>query len=213
MNTPLKLSNDKLGDERSLTCSEEGWSVSLEGGSVCWDWCALSSVGLWESVLTVDEGNGALTSEGWHVGLNTGHGELINHFSSDDLHGLGTAGVLTSQIDVELRDSVAEGVGSVFLVHVDGISTGEVSEEDTVVLDAASVLLEDLGGGHDFTLALSNLVLALHEIPELRSSEDLVPGEHTHAVKLWLWNLISWQSSSNNIELSHLHLETLESTV
>lgn len=159
---------------------------------------------MWELLLTVDHGDGVGSLEGIHFGLNAWNGQLTNHFSSDDLHGLSTTRVLTSQVDVELADSAADGVRSEFLVHVDGIGTGQVSEEDAVVLDAASVLFEDFRGGHDLTLNFSNLVLTLHEIPELRSSTNLVAGKDTHSVKLWLWNLFSWQSSSNNVELSDL---------
>jgi len=75
--------------------------------------------------------------------------------------------VLSGELHVELGDGTAESVRSEFLVHVDGISTGQVSEEDTEVLEAGSVLLEDLGGGNDLTLDLADLVLSLHEVPEL----------------------------------------------
>ena len=73
----------------------------------------------------------------------------------------------TGHLHVHLGDGTAEGHVSVLLVHVDGISTGEVTEDDTVVADSASLLLKDLAGGDDFTLNLADLVLSLHVIPEL----------------------------------------------
>ena len=43
-----------------------------------------------------------------------------------------------------LRDCAGEGGVSVFLVHVDWVSSGQVSKNIAVVLDDASVLLIDL---------------------------------------------------------------------
>ena len=133
------------------------------------------------------------------------NGELVNHFSSDDLHGLTTAGVLAGELHVELTDGAAESVRSEFLVHVDGISAGQVSGEDAEVLDAGSVLLADLGGGDDLTLDLADLVLSLHEVPELRPGTNLILGKDAHSVKLGLGNLLGRESSANNVKLLDLH--------
>ena len=113
--------------------------------------------------------------------------------------------MLTSKIDVELGDGAAKSVRSVFLVHVDGISAGEVSEEDTEVLDAGGVSLEDLGGGDDFTLTLAYFVLALHEVPELGAGTDLITSEDTHSKELGLRVLFRRKSSSDNVKLSNLY--------
>lgn len=110
----------------------------------------------------------------------------------------------TSQVDVKLAHSAAKGVRSEFLVHVDGISAGQVSEEDSEVLDAASVLLEDFRGGDDLALNSADLVLTLHEVPETGSSTDGVWSEHTHSVELWGGDSLSWESSADNVELSDL---------
>jgi hypothetical protein len=152
------------------------------------------------------ESNSASSLESSLFGFLTGHGNLINHFSSDDLHGFGTTGVLTSKIDVELRDGAANSVRSLFLVHVDGISVGEVSEEDAEILNAGGVSLEDLGGGDDFTLTLAYFVLALHEIPELGTSTDLVTSEDTHSKELGLRVLFRRKSSADNVKLSNFLL-------
>ena len=75
---------------------------------------------------------------------------------------------------------------SVFFVHVHGDSSGQVSEEDSVVLDCTSFLLENLASGNNLTLDLSNLVLSLHEVPELGSGKDGVSSKYTHSIESWL---------------------------
>ena len=112
--------------------------------------------------------------------------------------------MLTSQLQVQLTDGTAEGDGSEFLVHVNGISAGQVSEVNAEVLDAGGVLLEDLAGRDDFTLDLADLVLTLHEVPKLGPSKDLVASEDSHSVEFGLWDFLAWQSSSDNVKLSNL---------
>jgi len=54
---------------------------------------------------------------------------------------------LRSALDMRLThlgNSAGEGGVSVFLVHVDCFSSGQVSEDNTVVLDDTSMLLVDL---------------------------------------------------------------------
>lgn len=208
--THATTADDNLGDEHSSTNSEEDRSVGLESRLVGGDGSADAAVGLGELGLALgsSERDRVGSLEGGLVGLLTGHGNLINHFSSDDLHGFGTAGVLASEVDVELGDGAAQSVRSEFLVHVHGVSVGEVSEEDAEVLDAGGVLLEDLGGGHNLTLALADLVLALHEVPELGASENLVAGEHAHSEELGLGALLRGQGSADNIKLSHLQADS-----
>ena len=82
-----------------------------------------------------------------------------------------------------LRYSASEGRVSVFLVHVDWVSSGEISEDDAVVLDDAGVLLVDLLHGDDLTLDLSHLVLSLHVVPELRLGQHWVGSENPHSVE------------------------------
>jgi len=82
-----------------------------------------------------------------------------------------------------LGNSSSKSGVSVFLVHVDCFSSGQVSEYDAVILDNASMLLVDLLNGHDFTLDLSDFVLSLHVVPELGLSKDWVLGEDSHSVE------------------------------
>ena len=113
--------------------------------------------------------------------------------------------VTTGQLHVHLGDGTAEGHIAVLLVHVDGIGTGQVTENNAVVLDATGLLLENLAGGDSLTLDLSDLVLALHVVPELGASEDSITMEHTHAVERWVRVLLGWQSTTDDIKLSQLH--------
>jgi hypothetical protein len=71
---------------------------------------------------------------------------VVEDASSDDLDRVMGGTMSTGHLHVHLGDSSAEGNISVLLVHVDGISTGEVTENDAVVSDNASLLLEDLAG-------------------------------------------------------------------
>ena len=110
------------------------------------------------------------------------------------------------RILTHLGNSSSESCVSVFLVHVDCFSSGQVSENDSVVLDDASVLLVDLLDRDDFTLDLSDLVLSLHVVPELRLSKDGVLGENSHSVESRVRILLTWETSANNEELSNLKL-------
>jgi len=111
----------------------------------------------------------------------------------------------SAHLGEQLGDSTVEGGVSVLFVHVHGHSTGQVSKNNSVVLDGAGLLLEDLAGGHDLSLNLSDLVLSLHVVPELASSKNGVAGEHTHSVKLGLGDRFRRVSSADNVELSDLY--------
>merc|ERR1712070_1171984 len=95
---------------------------------------------------------------------------------------MGSSGVSTRDLNVKLSDGSTEGDITVLLVHVDIIVSGKILENDTKVLHRVGVLLEDLANGDDLTLALSNLVLSLHLIPEVRTSNNCVLGEHSDSV-------------------------------
>lgn len=137
--------------------------------------------------------------------LSSANLRLVEHGGSDDLDGVMAGRVSSAHLHVHLGNGTAKGSVSVFLVHVDGDGSSEVSEENTVVLDRGSVLLEDLAGGHNLSLNLSDLVLSLHVVPELGSGEDGVGGEHTHSEEFGIRVLLSGVSSSHNEELSDLY--------
>ena len=104
-----------------------------------------------------------------------------------------------------MRDGSAEGHISVLLVHVDGISACQVTENDAVVPNAAGLLLKNLRGRDDLTLDLADLVLSLHVVPELGSGEHGITRENTHAVKFGIRIILAGESSSDDEELSHLN--------
>ena len=80
---------------------------------------------LWESKVSLDELQRV-------VSLNLVVGD---DGGLDDVDGLTSGTVSTGQFIEQLSDGVADGVGSVFLVHVDHASSGLVLEHDTIVLD------------------------------------------------------------------------------
>jgi hypothetical protein len=57
-------------------------------------------------------------------------------------------------------------------------------------------------------LALSDLVLSLHLIPELGSSEHDVLGKDSDSVACWLWGSFTWKFSSDNPKLLDLYAKT-----
>lgn len=61
-----------------------------------------------------------------------------------------------------------------------------------------------LGDGDDLSLDLSDFVLSLHVVPELRLSEDSVLSEDSHSVELGLWFSLAGQTSSDHEKLSDL---------
>lgn len=129
---------------------------------------------------------------------------VLQDAGSDDLNRVRGGAVTTGHLHVHLGDSSVERSVSVLLVHVDGTSAGQVSQNDAVVSDGTSLSLEDLGGGDDLTLDLADLVLSLHEVPELRPGEDGVAAEHAHSVERRVCVLLSGQGSSHDVELSQL---------
>jgi len=175
--------------------SDEGWSVSLEGGSKCLCWGSLALINLGETDASVVERNNCLS-------LDIAN---FQHAGSDNLDGLSSGTVLTGKVDVKLRNGTGESVSAVLLVHVDGVSAGLVSENNAVVLDVIGILLEDLACGNDFTLDLADLVLALHVIPELGASENGIASEDAHSVKLGIGILFAWEGSADHVELSDLN--------
>jgi len=92
---------------------------------------------------------------------------VLENASSDNLDRVSGGAMSAGHLHVHLRDGSTKGNISVLLVHVNGTSTGEVTENNTVVSDGTGLLLEDLAGGDDLTLNLTDLVLSLHEVPEL----------------------------------------------
>ena len=160
--------------------------------------------GCWSSLLGSELGE----LESW---LNQLSG-LITHDSvsslddsldDEDVFSLGT--MSTSHLVVHLRHGSAKSIVSVLLVHVNNISSCSILKYDSVVLHGIGLLLEDLGNGNDLSLDLSNLVLSLHLIPELGSSENDVLGKDSNSIACWLWGSFTWELSSDNPKLLDLY--------
>lgn len=113
--------------------------------------------------------------------------------------------MFSCQVNVELTDCTIKSVGSVLFVHVYDVSASLVSEENAVVLDVVGILFKNFACGNDFTLNLADLVLTLHVVPKLGSSNNGVTCENTHSEKLRVGVLFwDWQCSANDVELSNL---------
>lgn len=180
---------------RTLSCSDEGGSIGLESGLHGLHGGTLTLIALGELDVLLG-----------HL-HNVGATELANghNAGTDNLDGLSTGRVAASHLGVQLGHSTAEGDVTVFLVHVDSDSAGEVTEDDTVVLDAVSVLLVDLAGRDDFTLDLADLVLSLHVVPELGAGKDGVTCKHADSVALGLGALLGGEGTTNDVELLNLN--------
>ena len=124
--------------------------------------------------------------------------------SLDDLNRVTSGTVSSSHFTVHLGDSSAKSVVSVLLVHVDDTGSSKISKHDSVVLDRVGTFLEDLTNRDNLSLGSSNLVLSLHLVPELRSSDDNVLGKNSNSVAGWLWSTFRWSLSSDNPVLVNL---------
>ena len=159
-------------------------------------------------------GGSLLSGEFWEsqvswdhlLSLGSDDGVVRHDGGLDDMDGVSSGGVSSSHLGVELRHGVANGVGSVLLVHVQHTLSRLVLDDDSVVLDRVGVSLEDLTDGHDLSLGSSDLVLSLHLVPESGSSNDGVSCEHSDSVASGLWVLLTWRFSTDNPVLSELKL-------
>ena len=151
-------------------------------------WGSLLDGELWELEVAPEELLG-LFSQNALVWLDDG---------LDDMDGITSGTMSTSHLLVHGGDGTAEGGRSVLLVHVDNISSGGVLEDDSVVLDGSGFLLEDFRNRDDLSLALSDLVLSLHLIPEVGSGEDDVLSEDSDSEAGWFRGGFTRKLSSDN---------------
>lgn len=166
----------------SSRCSDQDWSRRGEDTSVGLSWCSLACNEFWESQSSFSALFGLLS-----------HNILILLDASlDDVNWITSGTVSTGHFGVHLSDSSAESVASVLFVHVYNISSGSILEDNSVVPDGVGVPLENLADWNDLTLALSDLVLSFHFIPELGSSKDGVFGEYSDSIASWLWFSFTW---------------------
>ena len=177
-----------------VVSSNHGCSDSSDSRSKSLGWSTYTLVGLWETGIGGELDNVATSAV-----------LVEENASSNNLDGFTSSAMSSGHFLVHLGDSSAKGVVSVLLVHVDCTSSGQVTEEDSVVPDASGFLLEDLAGGDDLSLDLSDLVLTLHVIPELGTSNDWVAFKHSHSVQSWVWVSFAGQGTAHDVELSNLN--------
>jgi len=168
--------------KRYSTCSDENWSRGGEDTSMCHGWGSLVDDEFWEPQRSLCALLGLL-SQNILIQLDA---------SLDDVNWVTSGTVSTGHFGVHLSNSVAECVGSVLFVHVYNISSCSILENDSVVLHGVAVSLENLTHWDDLTLALSDLVLSFHFVPELGSSKDGILGENSDSVAGWLWLSFTW---------------------
>ncbi len=179
----------------SAHCSVKRGSVGSDSAADGLEGSALESVRFWES----DVLRGVLTD------LFAADLRVVQNAGADDLDRVLSGAMATGHLHVHLGDGSAQGGVSVLLVHVNGTCAGQVTEDDAVVSDSASLLLKDFARGDDFTLNLANLVLSLHVVPELGPGEDGVPLEDTHSVEGRVWVLLGGEGTTHDVELSQLN--------
>jgi len=163
-------------------CSDQDWSRRGEDTSVGLSWWSLWVDELWESQGGFDELFGLLSDD------------LVIWLDGclDDVNWVTSGAVSTSHFRVHLTNCTTKSVTSVFFEHVHNTCSGKILKEDSVVLNCIGVSLENLTDRDDFTLALSDLVLSFHLIPELGSGKDDILGENSDSVAGWLCLSVTW---------------------
>jgi len=141
----------------AVSDSDQNWSGGGEDTLVGLGWCSLIIREFWELAGGLHELFGLLSND-LVVWLNDG---------LDDVDGISSGAVSTGHLTVHEGDGSAKRVMSVFFVHVHDTSPGKIFKHDSVVLDGIGFSLEDFADGDNLALALSNLVLSFHLIPEL----------------------------------------------
>ena len=194
-----KLIGSATALDVSNSSSDKDGSGGLEGALVSSERSSLDlgELGELEASLSVLSDVGSL---GGAVGDKSG---------LNDMEALMSSGVSTRDLGVKLSNSAAKRDITVLLVHVDIIVSSEVLEDNTVVLHGGGLSLEDLADGDDFTLNLSDFVLSLHLVPEVRSSNNSVLGEHSDSVASGLRVLLRRSLSTDNPVLSDLNLVSI----
>lgn len=182
------------------SCSDESWSSGGESaGSVSRGWSSLDGGEFWESEIS-SKILSSLLSQDLVVLLNDG---------LDDVDRVSSGAVSSSHLSVHLGDGSAKSGGSVLFVHVDDTGSSKIFKDDSEVFHGGGFFLEDLADRDDFTLALSNLVLSLHLVPELGSCEHDILGEDSNSIASWLWSSFTWKLSSDNPILLDLNTKNL----
>lgn len=176
-------------------CSNKGWSGGSEDTLVSRGWCSLE----------LGEFGEFQTSLGPLHGLWPDNGLVWLNNGLDDVDAVRSGAVSTGHLAVHLRNSSVERVISVLLVHVDNTGSCKILEDNSVVPDAICFSFEDFANRDDLSLALSNLVLPLHLIPEVGSGDNCVLGKDSDSIARWLGVGFTWKLSTNHPVLLNLY--------
>lgn len=156
----------------------------------------------------------------WELNLSLGELHTVdtlqvrigNSGCSDDLDGSRAGTVATSHLVVKLGDSSSQRNVSELTVHIVCPRSRRITKPDSVVLDDAVVLLNNLDAVKDLTGSLLHFTELVHVVPEFRLGNHLVWGEDDHSVGLRVWNLIGGSLSAHHLVLTHnssnSHLKT-----
>jgi hypothetical protein len=124
---------------------------------------------VWVSVDSLNNGELKISVSHWES-LGSLDFLALKGNSSDNLDCIRLSSVVTSHFLVELRDSTVEGGISEFLVHVVDGSSGLILKNDSVSLNRANALLEDLINWKDSALWSLDLLELSHVVPLLIKS-------------------------------------------
>jgi len=185
----------QLSSHWPLSRSDNGWSGGLEDTTVGSGWGSLSLRQLWEPKVFLAVLSGGSSQNFW----------VWDDWGLDDMNGISSGTVSTGHLAVKHGYSLAHGSCSILFVHVDVISSCKISNQDSVVLNAIGLSLEDFTNWDDLSLDSSDLVLSLHLVPEFRLGKDGVLGENSNSIAGWLCFFLSRKLSSNNPELFELN--------
>lgn len=126
---------------------------------------------------------------------------LLDLDDLEDVNGAPSGSVTSSHVLVKGLDGADTGEITVFSVHVVDTGTRVVTDPDTEVLDLGRSLLVDLVDGDNLTSGLLDSSQLGEEVPETGLSNNRVWCEDSHTVELWLWLLLSWQVTANDLIL------------
>lgn len=120
----------------------------------------------------------------------------------NDRDGTMSGTVPTSHLLVHLFYGAIKSGISVLLVRIVDTSTRVVSNPNSVILNGGWILLENLVHCKNLTIGLLHTTKLSQKVPELRLGLDLISSPHLHSVNLWIWILLRWDVTSNNLELT-----------
>ena len=141
-------------------------------------------------------------SDVWSLALRCLDGSCLN-----DRDGTMSCTVSTAHLLVHLfYGAIKSGIPVLFISVMD-TSTGVVSNPNSVILNGRWILLENLVHCKNLTIGLLHTTKLSQKVPELRLSLDLISSPHLHSVNLWILILLSWDVTSNNLELTVQELQ------